>query len=248
MKCGNFAIFVLEAEVMNWAFERLLDQHVFLLPATITLDLYEWLNVSNHWEIFYPQWHKHWRKPAVANIRECLLVENVVVVLLCFDFCGLYMSCHNLTVWKPGGWHVTCFSVIPAWYVWCFIPSSPGRRVEFVVAMVILLSDLWRRTNYQDTPLQRSCATAGRQRLRGKWERDSELHCQAMSKWVFHLRREFLESNISHTMAIVSMCLKVSLPFCATFPMCFFFFKSTQYVFSCKIKFHTSELTPQLFV
>lgn len=63
-------------------------------------------------------------------------------------------------------------------------PSSAGRRLEFVVAMVVLLGDLRRGTDHQNTPLQRSRASAGRQRLRGKWERDSGLPCRSMSKWV----------------------------------------------------------------
>lgn len=63
-------------------------------------------------------------------------------------------------------------------------PSSAGRRLEFVVAVVVLLGDLRRGTDHQNTPLQRSRASAGWQRLRGKWERDSSLPCRPMSKWV----------------------------------------------------------------
>lgn len=63
-------------------------------------------------------------------------------------------------------------------------PSSAGRRLEFVVAVVVLLGHLWRGTDHQNTPLQRSRASAGRQRLRGEWERDSSLPCRPMSQWV----------------------------------------------------------------
>ena len=54
-----------------------------------------------------------------------------------------------------------------------------------MVPMVVLLSDLWRRTDHQDTTLQRSHATTGGYRVWGEWERDSALHCRALSKWVF---------------------------------------------------------------
>lgn len=61
-------------------------------------------------------------------------------------------------------------------------PSSAGRRLEFVVAVVILLSHLWRGTHHQNTPLQRTRASAGGQRLRGKWEGDSGLPYRPVSK------------------------------------------------------------------
>lgn len=64
-----------------------------------------------------------------------------------------------------------------------------------MVPVVVLLCDLWGRTDHQNTALQRSCATAWGQRLRGEWERDSEVHCQAMSKLVPQLKEEFLNKK-----------------------------------------------------
>lgn len=75
------------------------------------------------------------------------------------------------------------------------MPSTPRRRVEFVVAMVVLLCDLRGRADHQNTALQRSGATAGGQRLRGEWTRNPEVHRQAMSKWVPQLKEEFLNKK-----------------------------------------------------
>lgn len=62
--------------------------------------------------------------------------------------------------------------------------SSPGRWLESVVSVVLLLSDMWGRADHQDKTLQCSCASTGRQRLWGEWKGDSGLHCRAMSQWV----------------------------------------------------------------
>lgn len=65
-----------------------------------------------------------------------------------------------------------------------FNPSSPGRRLEFVVAVVLLLCDLWRGADHQNPPLQRSRASAGRQGLRGQRQRDPGVPCWPLSQWV----------------------------------------------------------------
>lgn len=145
--------------------------------------------------------------------------------------------------------HYMCFGDL-WWYVWRSISSSPGRRVEFVVAVVVLLSDLWRRTDYQDTTLQCSCATAGGKRLRRKWERDSALHCQPVSQWVFqpegNIQQQYLHNSSYHPCRTARLRVPHgSLE--ATFPICFgpsfrkFWPKSAQYVFSCSIKFQASH-------
>lgn len=67
-----------------------------------------------------------------------------------------------------------------------FQSSSPGWWLESVVTVVLLLSDMWGRTDHQDKTLQCSRASTGRQRLWGEWKGDSGLHCRAMSQWVFH--------------------------------------------------------------
>lgn len=149
-------------------------------------------------------------------------------------------------------WHVFWWSLPDM--LWRLIPSAPGRRVEFVVAVVILLRDLRGGTDHQDTTLQCSRAPAGGQRLRRERERDSALHCQAVSQWVFQPVKGTFNSSISIT-AVKSVRVKQadflvphgSLE--ATLPMCFGLLSVFQEMltqinsacFSCSIKFQASD-------
>lgn len=53
---------------------------------------------------------------------------------------------------------LTCLTFIPP-------SSSPGWWVESVVTVVLLLSDMWGRSDHQDKTLQCSHASTRRQRL-----------------------------------------------------------------------------------
>lgn len=107
-----------------------------------------------------------------------------------------------------------CVLVVGDWNVWFLIPSSPGWGMEFVVSVVILLGDLRGRTDHQNTTLQRSCATAGGQRLWGKRERDSALHLCTVSQWVFEPVKKTLKCSIS----ICKVCFN-QIVSCLTAPL-----------------------------
>lgn len=121
-------------------------------------------------------------------------------------------------------------------------PSSPGRRLEFVVAVVLLLCDLWRGADHQDTALQRSRASAGGQGLRGQREGDPGLPRWPLSQWVkpTWTQRQHLHHSCSSVTGIQASPSLADSPrqhfLCFGLTSCCFVrkcqLKSTQYVSS----------------
>lgn len=161
---------------------------VLLLAANVALHLCEWLNQPNRWRTVYPQWHKCCRKCLRTSLKPSHRHQNHMFTCrkwgahFVFLLPQIKHACNHLTEWKSSGQCMTSVLVVSASRIWCLIPSSAGRRLEFVVAVVVMFCDLRRGTDHQNTPLQCSRATAGGQRLRGKRERNSALHCTAVSQ------------------------------------------------------------------